>query len=113
MNDSRKKVLRVPMVGIRTSTGTKVPTRLPTVDRAYSPPAVLPADWTSVTTRRMAKGETQPSSVMGTAKSSTTPSSDPARMPALYSAKPRTDQASTGRATNGTRPSRNAAQAVI
>ena len=49
-------------------------------------PLIRPASATSVTASRMANGETQPSSVTGTARARTTPTSEPAIAPTLMAA---------------------------
>ena len=79
---------RVPKVGINQNTGTNVPRMLPTVDSAYTRPAVLPPVATSVRRSRIANGLTQPSKVTGTANRSTTASSVPATRPTLSVRKP-------------------------
>ena len=61
---------------------------LPTVESAYTRPAVLPPVATSFKSKRIANGLTQPSSVTGTANRSTTASSVPATNPTLSSRKP-------------------------
>ena len=76
-------------------------------------PATPPDVATSDTANRMANGDTQPRSVTGTLKSTNTAPNEPASIPALKSAKPRLASNNTGRATNGTSPTANAAQAMM
>ena len=102
-----RNVERVPTVGISSSTGMKAPRMLPMVLTAKTWPARLPAGRTSVVTRRMAKGDTMPSMVRGTASSSRTPTSEPKKRPPLREAMAWDDTESTGFDMNGTSPTRN------
>ena len=85
----------------------KAPRMLPTVLTAKTCPARLPACRTSLVTRRMAKGETMPSSVSGTANRSRTPTSEPKNRPPLREAMACEDTERTGFDRKGIKPTRN------
>jgi len=76
-------------------------------------PDTFPACDTSSTARRMANGDTQPSSVIGTLNRMSAATNDPASSAALKSAKPIEVRDRIGWATNGTRPITNAAQVMM
>src|SRR5579884_4323471 len=57
-------------------TGKNAPRMLPSVEMAYREPLTRPLCFTSFVTSRMAKGETRPSSVTGTANSKIVPNSE-------------------------------------
>jgi hypothetical protein len=73
-------VRRTPNVGISQSTGRKAPSKLPTVEIAYNDPLIRPLLPMSFVIKRIAKGETRPRSVTGTAKSNTVPTSELRKM---------------------------------
>ena len=103
----------VPIAGISQRTGRNVPRIAPTVDTAYTLPETRPASAASVIERRMAKGETQASKVMGTTKRMSTDMNEPAMMAASKACTATAACRSTGLATSGTNPAVNAPQAMI
>ena len=89
-----------------------MPTRLPAVEIAYRRPATSPASSTVCTARRMAHGETMPSSSTGTATRPSTPTSEPMNAPAEIESSASTATSSSGSAANGTIASSTAAVSV-
>ena len=103
----------VPISGIVIRAGTKVPSRLPAVERAKTRPATTPAVSTSVTARRMAKGVTMPSRTTGGAKSASEATKEPTTAPADRLSRPPIERSRNGRATNGTAAIRAAAASTM
>jgi hypothetical protein len=89
------------MRGIVTSGGRKVPTRLPTVDKAKMRPAVEPALSMSLIPMRMAKGATIPSNSTDGTKRTTQAKNDPSTAPVETESMPWMVTLRKGRATNG------------
>jgi len=83
---------------------------LPSVEMAYICPAVRPASLTVERARRRAKGEMKPSSVTGTAKSTSTPRNEPTVTAASKSCTASAARRSTGCAARGISPEKKAAQ---
>ncbi len=81
---------------------------LPTVEMAYIRPETRPALAVSSMARRIANGETVPSSVTGTANRISVTANDPAIAAALTLSTARAASCKTGRATTGTSPAVNA-----
>jgi len=106
-------VQAVPTAGISASVGPNAPRMLPRVETAYTCPAARPAVAVSVTASRTTNGETQPSSVMGTAKSTATLSPTTARTAISRLARAKADAIRniSGRTATGTSPAARAAQA--
>ena len=71
----------VPISGISSSEAANVPTSEPTVEIAYMRPAVCPESSTACSFRRIAHGDTVPIISTGTATSTSTPNSEPAKAP--------------------------------
>ena len=103
----------VPIAGIATSAVPNVPSRLPTVESAYSRPATAPAVAMSVTASRTAKGATAPSSVTGGTNSTSTAKNEPMAAPVETSSSPFTETSRNGRATNGITATPSAAASTI
>ena len=72
-------------------------------------PAMLPACRESVTAKRIANGEAQPSNVTGAANKINTPRNEPPATSAFSPAMASAAKRSTGRATSGTSAVRKAA----
>ena len=92
---------RVPIVGIRYSTGRNVPAIEPSVESAYSRPATAPASAMSVTASRIAHGETAPSAVTGSANISSVPTNEATNAPAETSSNAFAAASNSGRVANG------------
>ena len=91
-----RNVRCVPIAGMSTSAGRKVPSSDPAVESAYRRPATAPEVSTLVTARRIANGDTIPRSTTGGAQSSSTARKLPTTAPAEASSSP-----STVRSRNG------------
>ena len=102
-------VRRVPISSMVTSAGTKVPSRLPSVESANTRPETRPASATSVVARRMANGVTMPSSTTGGANSMSDAAKEPTTEPVESVWMPRTERSRKGRARKGTRATQTAA----
>ena len=74
-----------PIVGMSTNVVSIVPAMLPTVDRAYSVPAVLPTDATVCVASRTANGETMPMPMLGSRNSTADATNGPDFSPKLPS----------------------------
>jgi hypothetical protein len=107
-----RKVRLVPMAGIRASVGRNVPRMLPTVEMAYILPETLPEVSLSWIASRMAKGDTVPSSVTGTANSTIITPNEPISTAAFTFSTARAAICKTGRPMIGTNPPVNAPQAI-
>ena len=77
-----RNVRRVPTSGMSSSALRNVPASEPNVEMAYRRPEVLPASSISSSARRIANGETMPSTSTGVATSASTPMSEPTNAPA-------------------------------
>ena len=94
-------VRRVPISGISSTTGRKVPRIDPAVESAYRRPAISPARSTESTASRTANGETIPSRVIGTENSAMEAKKEPRKAPTDASANAPTAAESSGSDTNG------------
>ncbi len=92
----------MPISGMNSSADVKVPSRLPTVEIAYSRPDTVPACSTPPTARRSAYGATAPATRIGVAISSVTASSEPTNAPAEIESSASTAKPSSGSEANGT-----------
>src|ERR1044072_841574 len=97
-----RNVRCVPTSGISRSAAANVPSSEPTVLIAYIRPAVSPESSTVCIFSRSAHGDTEPSISTGTATSTRTPNSDPAKAPTEYSSNASTLSVRNGGDTNGT-----------
>ncbi len=91
----------VPMSGMVTMADTKVPMRLPAVERAKMRPATRPASSTPVAARRMANGVTMPSSTTGGANSASDAANEPTTAPVESVSMPLMERSRKGCATKG------------
>ena len=99
----------MPISGMVTSAGTKVPMRLPAVERAKMRPAARPAASTSATERRMANGVTMPRSTTGGANNARAAMNEPTTALGESVSTPLIERSRNGRATKGTAATRTAA----
>src|SRR5205823_4916014 len=90
-----KKVRWVPINGISTSAEANVPTSEPAVDIAYKRPVTVPVSATRPSASLFAYGATVPSSITGTATSTSTAANEP-RNPPTDSAHHERDHAEHG-----------------
>ena len=91
----------MPTSGISSSEAAKVPSSEPTVEIAYMRPAIWPESSTACIFRRIAHGEVAPIISTGTATSTSTPNSEPAKAPIEYESNASTLSDRNGSATNG------------
>ena len=81
MSAKTRNVRWVPTSGISSSAAANVPSSEPTVEMAYIRPAIWPESSTECIFRRIAHGDTVPIISTGTATSTSTPNSEPAKAP--------------------------------
>ena len=103
----------VPTTGIATRAAPNVPRMLPIVESPYSRPATVPAVSTVGSASRIANGLTAPSSVTGTANSSSAARNEPTTAPIDAASSSRTVAPRNGRATNGITATANPATRTI